>query len=58
MVEHSLAKADTGVRFPSFAPLVHEGLLKKAFFHILRDRVRQGKNDSCTDLERELSQRG
>ena len=26
MVEHSLAKADTGVRFPSFAPVISKSL--------------------------------
>ena len=32
MVEHSLAKADTGVRFPSFAPVKSKSLYEKAFF--------------------------
>lgn len=30
MVEHSLAKADTGVRFPSFAPVKSKSLYEKA----------------------------
>lgn len=29
MVEHSLAKADTGVRFPSFAPVKSKSLYEK-----------------------------
>ncbi len=45
MVEHSLAKADTGVRFPSFAPVKSKSLYEKAFFCIwIEEKGRQRKD--------------